>query len=182
MENKISFKEFKPAIFFILKFLGVYLVGSVFYGFFITHYEPRPDPVTVWVTEQVSGILNRIDPPVTTFIDMVKPTVKVMQKVSVLSVFEGCNGLNVVIVFLAFLVAYGPLNKKLLWFIPLGILMIHISNLFRIGILFFVSKNYPHQLYFLHKYFFTAFIYVVVFALWFWWVRIAQRKQHVKQV
>jgi hypothetical protein len=29
----------------------------------------------------------------------------------------------------------------------------------------------PRYLYFTHKYFFTAILYVVVFVLWIWWVR-----------
>jgi exosortase family protein XrtF len=178
MAQRFSWKEFRPAIFFILKFLAVYLVGNIFYGLFITHFKSAPDPVTVWVTNQVGDILNLITPPVTTLAHSTKPTVLIVQNKPVISVYEGCNGLNVVIVFLAFLVAYGPMTRKLLWFIPVGILVIHVSNLLRVGLLFFVSKNYPHQLYFLHKYFFTAFIYVVVFALWFCWIRISHPKEH----
>jgi exosortase family protein XrtF len=182
MGNKSEWKEFKPAIFFILKFLGVYMVGNIFYGIFITHFEPHPDPITVWVTQQVADILNLISPPVTALAHPSKPTVWVLQKVAIISVFEGCNGLNVLVVFFAFVFAFGPVSRKLIWFLPLGIVLIHVSNLFRIGLLFFVSRNFPHHLYFLHKYFFTAFIYAVVFALWFYWIQISKRKEHAKEI
>jgi exosortase family protein XrtF len=86
-------------------------------------------------------------------------------------VYEGCNGLNVMIIFVAFLVAFGPIGRTLAWFIPLGLFIIHLVNLARIGLLFWVSLYMPKYMYFTHKYFFTAILYVVVFVLWIWWVR-----------
>ena len=92
------------------------------------------------------------------------------------SVFEGCNSLNVIIVMLAFLVAYQGRAKYYLWFIPLSIVVIYIANLIRIDALVFVSVYLPDYMYFTHKYFFTAFIYAVVFLLWFWWVKLSSRQ------
>ena len=88
----------------------------------------------------------------------------------IVSVYEGCNGLNVAIVFLAFLLAFGPYEKKLVWYAVLGLLILHLSNLLRIVLLFVVSIQMPHFLYFTHKYLFTAFIYFFVFLLWLGWV------------
>jgi exosortase family protein XrtF len=176
MSNKeFSIKEFKPAIFFVVKFLALYLIGNLLYGFFITAYEPVADPVTEWVTHQTAAILNLFDAPVVSYAKSDKPTVIIKHIKPVLGVFEGCNGVNVMIVFLSFVLAFGPMNKKLAWFLPAGLLLIHISNLFRISLLFFVSIDYPQQLYFFHKYFLTAFMYGVVFALWFFWLRINKR-------
>jgi exosortase family protein XrtF len=176
VSKKFSWKEFKPTILFVVKFLGIYLIGNLLYGLFITSFHPAPDPVTDWVTHQTASILNLIDPPVFSYAKTDKPMVIIKHLKPIVGVFEGCNGLNVVIVFLAFLLAFGPLNNKLIWFIPLGILIIHLSNLFRIGLLFFVSRDYPHQLYFFHKYLLTAFIYGVVFVLWFVWLRMNKLK------
>ena len=75
------------------------------------------------------------------------------------------------IIFVAFLFAFGPVNKSLFWFIPLGLLVIHLVNLSRITLLFWVSIYMTDYMYFMHKYFFTAILYVVVFVLWVYWVR-----------
>ena len=75
------------------------------------------------------------------------------------------------IIFLAFLFAFGPVNRALLWFAPAGLLILHAMNLARIVLLFWVSLYLPKFMYFTHKYFFTAILYVVVFVLWVWWVR-----------
>jgi exosortase family protein XrtF len=176
MSNKeFSLKEFRPAILFVVKFLALYLIGNLLYGFCITAYEPVADPITEWVTRQTASILNIFDAPVIAYSKSDKPMVIIKHIRPVIGVFEGCNGVNVMIVFLSFVLAFGPLNKKLTWFIPTGLLLIHICNLFRIGLLFFISKGYPQQLYFFHKYFLTAFMYGVVFALWFAWLRINKR-------
>jgi exosortase/archaeosortase family protein len=75
------------------------------------------------------------------------------------------------IIFVAFLVAFGPMRKALLWFIPVGLLIIHGINLARIALLFWVSLYMPDFMYFTHKYLFTAILYVVVFLLWIGWVK-----------
>lgn len=165
------FQEFKPAILFLVKFIALYLIGNLVYGLYITAYSPFPDPVTMWVTEQSSTILHVFGYDTQTSIQIGKPNVLVsLDGKSIIAVFEGCNGLNVMIIFVAFIVSFGPLSKKTLWFIPLGLVAIHVFNLFRIIILFFIALSYPDYLYFLHKYFFTAFLYLVVFVFWYVWV------------
>ena len=74
------------------------------------------------------------------------------------------------IVFVAFLVAFGGQRKKLSWFLPAGMVIIHLSNIARIALLYFVAVGYQHYFYYVHKYVFTAAIYVIVFLLWVIWV------------
>jgi exosortase family protein XrtF len=168
----MSLKEFKPTILFLTKFLGIYLIGNFLYGLYITSYEPKPDPVTHVVTVPTAGIINACGYPVETRDRAAKPTTDIVYLGSnILSVYEGCNGINTMIIFLAFLFAFGPISKPLWWFAPLGVLIIHLMNLGRISLLFFVTEYMPRAMYFTHKYFFTAILYVVIFVLWVWWVR-----------
>ena len=51
-------KEFKPALLFLLKFLGMYVILSIFYGIYVESFGTNPDLVTIWVSEQTSGILQ----------------------------------------------------------------------------------------------------------------------------
>jgi len=171
MKN-VSIKEFKPTILFLVKFIGIYLVANLLYGFYVTAYEPAPDPATRVVSGQTAIALSACGWPTITRDNDRKPTTElVYDDNSVIAVYEGCNGLNVMIIFVAFLIAFGPLVKNLLWFIPLGIGILHGVNLARIGLLFWVSLYLPDFMYFTHKYFFTAILYVVVFVLWIAWVR-----------
>jgi exosortase family protein XrtF len=169
--TEFSIKEFRPTIMFLVKFLGIYLVGNLLYGFYVTAYSPAPDPLTRNVTVQTATALRLTGHEVEIEDHPVKATVMILDDgKSVVSVFEGCNGLNTAIIFIAFLFAFGPVSRQLIWFIPLGLLVLHVTNLLRIGGLFLIASYLPDFLYFTHKYLFTAVIYAVVFALWVWWV------------
>lgn len=171
-KQPFNWREFKPTILFLVKFLGLYIVSNLIYGWYVTAWSPNPDPVTHWVSDQSAMVIrfmgydaksvDREDKATTLIISENKP---------ILSVYEGCNGINSTIVFLAFLLAFGPYKKALTWFSILGILILHASNLIRIVLLFFISIHWPNYLYITHKYLFTASIYLVAFALWVWWVR-----------
>ena len=164
-------KEFKPTIFFLLKFIGFYLATNFLYGLYVESYAPQADPVTHWVTDQTSACLNVIGQHTTIQPENGGQNVLLMEGMrEVLAVFEGCNGINVFIVFAAFVVSFGRPGRKALWFVPVGIVIIHFSNIGRIGLLYFVTEHMPGFMYFAHKYLFTAVIYLVVFILWYLWV------------
>jgi exosortase family protein XrtF len=176
-----TIREFLPTIIFLAKFLGIYLVASLLYGAFVTSFEPGPDPATRAVAQQTSTALVVCGWEASAHDNARKPTSEVAyRKRDILSIYEGCNGINVMVIFVAFLLAFGPMNRKLLWYIPLGLIAIHVSNLLRITILFWVSLYEPDFMYFLHKYFFTAALYVVTFILWVIWVRMYMRTSVVK--
>ena len=89
---------------------------------------------------------------------------------SMMWVNSGCSGLKQMIQFaLLMLIFPGPWIKKL-WFIPLGILVMHITNIFRIVGMAVVVDNWPQYGDFSHDYIFRPFFYLVIFLLWVWWV------------
>ena len=169
--KKFNWNEFKPATIFLAKFVGLYISLNLLYGIFVSAYRPAADPITRWVTENTRAVLSIFnhDAEIIHQANRATSTIRFSGH-AIVSVYEGCNGVNVVVIFLAFLFAFGPYRRQLLWFIPVGIAFIHLFNLIRIGGLFFITLYKPDWTYFLHKYLFTAFIYLIVFALWFWWV------------
>ena len=174
----VQLAEFKPTIFFLVKFIGLYLVANLLYGYYITSFEPKPDPVTRVVAEQTAFVLRIYGEEVVIFDSPRKPTTSLVNEGrGIIAVFEGCNGLNTIIIFMAFLFAFGPMSRNVLWFMPLGIVIIHLVNLLRVGMLFFVSKYMHEYLYFTHKYLFTAILYFVIFALWIIWVKYYSNKK-----
>jgi exosortase family protein XrtF len=170
-------REFKPALRFVFLFLSIYLVGNTFYSLFIGTYHPSPDPFIRLVAKHTSFFLNEINQSVTLTDNPRLPTIFLMnQNVIMLDIYEGCNGVNVAIVFVAFIAAFGGSWRKMLWFLPLGTLIIHLANIARIVLLYFVYLGDRRYFYFLHKYVFTAAIYFIVVVLWFCWVNIIKRK------
>jgi exosortase family protein XrtF len=167
-----SLAEFRPTIFFLLRFIGLYVVINMLYGFYITARHPQPDAVTSLVSHQTAAILRLTGLSVEAHDQYRKPiTTLEYEDRAVLAVYEGCNGINTMLIFAVFVVAFGPWRKPMAWFIPVGILIIHGMNLLRISLLFFVSRFLPDAMYFVHKYLFTAFLYAVIFGLWLIWIR-----------
>jgi len=98
-----------------------------------------------------------------------------------ISIGEGCTGLKQFIqVFLLFLIYPGPWKHKL-WFIPAGIIIIHITNITRITLLALsMNLNLPH-IHFIHNQILRIFFYIVIFAMWYFWAeKICKKKPEEK--
>jgi exosortase family protein XrtF len=167
----MKLSELRPSLLFLGKFIGFYLVISFLYGWWVTSYVPRPDPATQWAARQSAAILRGLGYPVTTTPHVSSPAERMLlDNHSILSVYEGCNGINVWIIFAGFMLALNRPGARLAWFVAAGSGLIHVLNLGRLLALFFVSLKYPEALYFVHKYLFTALLYGAVFAMWYFWI------------
>jgi exosortase family protein XrtF len=164
-------KEYKDALIFLLKYLLVYVSLNSLYALYIDHYKPDADPITLGVTRQVTFLLSLTDSEITHEVVDTSVNVPILKgKRTVIEVYEGCNSINVIIVFVAFLIAFkGPL-KATLKYLVIGVALIYVVNLLRVIALYWVALYIPDTLYFFHKFFFTGIIYLVVFAFWYFWI------------
>ena len=81
-----------------------------------------------------------------------------------------CSGLKQFYQWTVLMVLFpGPWKKKL-WYIPLGLLVIHIVNIFRIVDLSVIVVHWPQYWDFIHEWLLRPFFYVVIFAMWVLWV------------
>ncbi|HIC33049.1 MAG TPA: exosortase family protein XrtF [Flavobacteriaceae bacterium] len=85
-------------------------------------------------------------------------------------VIEGCNGTSVIILFIAFVVAFAGRAKTTFFYILSGSVLIYTVNLFRIVILVIGLYHYPWRKEILHSVIFPGMIYGMVFLLWMFWV------------
>lgn len=87
-----------------------------------------------------------------------------------IAVNESCSGLKqfyqIIVLFLIF---PGPWKHKA-WFIPMSIIIMHITNIFRIIFLGIILLWKPEHWHFIHDWIMRPFFYVVIFMLWVWWV------------
>ena len=99
----------------------------------------------------------------------------IADSVGLLQVGAPCDGLVLFALFAVFIAAFpGPKRRKL-WFIPLGVLLIHLANLIRVVSLVIIQYNRPQSLKFNHDYTWTILIYGFIFWLWYLWaVRFSQ--------
>lgn len=188
-------KDFKPTILFLVKFFAIYGIFSLAYGKYISHYDslenPKTDPITTLVafsctnTSTVFGYqpliiqndhLNTKSKSEQTF-----DSIWLSGKYAI-SIEEGCNGINIMILFVAFIIAFGGKMVNTLLFIPFGILFIHASNIARLMLLSLINVKFEGQsFHFFHKFGFTAIIYLSILFLWFLWVKkYSGRKKRVE--
>lgn len=83
---------------------------------------------------------------------------------------SNCNAITLFGLFAVFIIAYPGHQKSKLWFIPAGILAIHILNIFRVIALMFINYRASEYLDFNHTYTFTFIVYAFIFLLWMIWI------------
>ncbi len=172
MENYII--QYKPFLLFLGKFFLSYLLLTFVYQSYLNQFESKQmevDAITVAVANQTVTVLSWFDSQSYTMPHLHEPSVKMFYKNKYISrIIEGCNAVSVIILFIAFVVAFSGKLKNTLLFILFGTVLIYVLNIFRIAILCMAMYSFPEYQDFLHGVVFPLFIYGVVFILWVIWV------------
>ncbi len=93
----------------------------------------------------------------------------IANSVGMLEIGAPCDGLVLFALFAVFVLAFpGPWRRKA-WFIPAGIVAIHLANLLRVLSLVIINFYRPEALTFNHDYTWTVLIYGFIFWLWSLW-------------
>jgi len=99
------------------------------------------------------------------------------QNNGVVYVNSSCSGLKQFYQWVFLILLFpGPWKHKL-WFIPMGLIIIHIVNIFRIVGMTYVTINMSQHWDYIHDWIMRPFFYIVMFLLWVWW----NEKFHLKQ-
>lgn len=83
---------------------------------------------------------------------------------------SNCNAITLFSLFAVFIIAYPGNQKNKLWYIPAGIIAIHVLNILRVVGLAMIANSYPEYLNFNHTFTFTFLVYAFIFLLWIIWV------------
>ncbi len=129
------------------------------------------DTFTQIVASQTQTVLSWFDSQSHIAPNLKEPSIKVIyHNKYVIRIIEGCNALSVIILFIAFLIAFTGKLKNTLLFAFLGSLLIHLLNIARIVLLAITLYHFPSSEHILHGVVFPLIIYGVVFLLWVIWV------------
>ena len=162
-ENKI--------LFFFIKAFGLYLFWYILYDLWL-HPNSNIDNIVAenlafWSSLVIKAIgFLPID---THAVSTENVTVIGIDGTHGLWVGDPCNGITLFALFVGFIIAYPGKIVNKLWFIPLGMIAIHILNILRIVGLSLVVYYAPESLAFNHTYTFTIIVYSFVFSLWILW-------------
>jgi exosortase family protein XrtF len=168
-------KKNRPFFIFLLKFGISYLLLSGLYTLYLKQFDEfnnEPDGVTTVVAHQSRDLAIFFGEDAA-----IKPHDKeasyrfFIKGKSIARIVEGCNAVSVMILFVAFIVAFSSAFKRTAIYIVAGILVLHILNVVRVALLCLGYYYYPQYKQLLHDIVFPLFIYGVVFILWVLWVQ-----------
>ena len=86
-----------------------------------------------------------------------------------IKIIWGCNGLKQMYIFLCIIAFYSGSWRHKLWYIPAGIIAVHLFNLFRLTAIAAAVKDHPQYFDFLHTYLFKYLFYGIIFLMWALW-------------
>ena len=172
--------KYKTVIRFVGLFISTYLLLVVVYAVYLNLSKNGsffPDYITNLVAKQSAAVLNSFGyDPYLYPAEFVEGMLLALDTKFTVNIVEGCNSVSVIILFIAFIIAFAQKFKKTLLFLLAGAVLIYIVNVLRIAILTVAIYKYPEYENLLHSVVFPGIIYGFVFMLWVVWVRMLNPK------
>lgn len=169
------FKKYKLSIIFLMRFAFVFIPLMLSYEYYLDSFESDviqdSDSMTYEVAAQSSNLAEILGFNSFIYQHAEESSVKfILDNTYRIKIVEGCNGLSVIILFVAFIIAFGGRIIDQTIFIVSGVLWIHLSNVARITFLAYIYTYHYDYANFFHDYVFPSIIYGMTFLLWVVWV------------
>ncbi|MGB0892126.1 MAG: exosortase family protein XrtF [Flavobacteriaceae bacterium] len=169
-------KKHKNIILFLLKFFITYFVLFAIYSIYLQRTQKKENvfqcsPLTKSVAHQTVDVLTFFGYNADLRQHKEEMSVKLLiDNVYIARVIEGCNSMSIIILFIAFIVAFAGSLKATVLYALFGSLFIYLINILRIAFLTVMLHKYPNLQEFLHNLVFPSIIYGATFLLWVIWV------------
>ena len=178
-----------PIRLFLGKALLFFIVWKLVYGLFLSDSRILDRPLTTHVGEASVLVLNNLGDmsgftskkEISTYIEedeLVKGEASQIYHNNrlVLYIADVCNGLELMILYIGFIICMPSKFWRKALYIIIGIILIDIINIFRCTGLIYL-REYFHQYFdFAHHYLFKATVYTATFLMWMFY----SRKIHLK--
>lgn len=168
MKNKAL--NTSPLIQFLFKFMGLLLLWEVLYSFWLEPNGKIDFYLTKFVSDSSVWVLNLFGYNISSFQGVGQTQIFFLDNIRVLLVAHPCNGLMLLVLFIAFLICFSGNFWVKLISVLIGCCGIFVINIVRIVLLTLIKLYYPAYLDFSHKWLFTVIVYAFVFSLWILWV------------
>jgi len=169
-------KKYKNIIIFLVKFFVTYFLLVAIYNGYLQKSQQKEDvyqtsSITTAVANQTVRVLTAFGYNVESTQHDKEMSVKlIIEGKYVARVIEGCNSISLIILFVAFIVAFSGAIKATFLFSVFGSILIYVINVLRIAFLIVMIHKFPSKIAVLHDLVFPAIIYGLIFLLWVLWV------------
>ncbi len=156
---------------FIIKVALVYCTwrllkysGETYPGFLWGGWSAFYDLMGSLLTKTDSLILRLIDVP-----HIMKHRLIIIEGTRGIYFADLCLGIAPMFIFSGIILSVGNNWRNRLWFIPLGLILIYIINVFRLLALLLLQKKSNELFDFAHDYLYVTITYSLIFLLVVWW-------------
>ena len=166
----------RNTVLFLIRFFVTYFILFGTYSFYLNKTQQKEgvfscSPITKAVANQTKTLLSVFDYNVEILQHTEEMSMKVILNNTYVSrVIEGCNSISIIILFIAFIVAFRGGIKETIIFGVIGSIIIYGVNIVRISFLTAMIYEYQHYQDVLHNIVFPLIIYGTTFLLWIVWV------------
>jgi exosortase/archaeosortase family protein len=87
-----------------------------------------------------------------------------------IGVYAGCSGFKQIAQFMLLILFFPGSWTNKTWFIPAGMLVVYLTNIFRLVVVSLLLNYHPSYAHFAHDYILRSLFYVVIFILWLLWI------------
>ena len=172
-----NLKKNKLILIFLVKFFATYFLLFGIYSFYLKKSQQKEEgafktaSITTLVADQSIVILRFFNFDVRKEQHQEELSIKlIIDDIYTARVIEGCNSISIIILFIAFIIAFSGTAKATALYVLFGSFLIYTINLLRIAFLTVMIYKYPDYQEFLHGIVFPAIIYGITFLLWVIWV------------
>jgi exosortase family protein XrtF len=162
-----------PLLRFFLSYAVLFFIYSLYEKYSVTVGSVfDTDPITKVVARQASTVIR--------FFGYESHVIQSKYSLSmdlyidesfVARVIEGCNAVSIMILFVAFMIAFAQKFKITALYTIFGLFVLHVVNITRIATLAIGIYEMPENSAFLHDIVFPAVIYGVTMTLWLVWIK-----------
>ncbi|APD07873.1 hypothetical protein UJ101_02373 [Flavobacteriaceae bacterium UJ101] len=171
-------KEYRPLIFFLVKFFITYFVVTLSYDFYLKETQiinegsSKTDPYTKEVAIEASNLYNLMygesyveqndnHPYMDFFVEGRKAA----------RINEGCNAISVMIIMISFIIAFGRKVIPTVLYTIFSLFFVHIVNILRISILSDIFFKHSEYAKLAHDALFPGIIYGAVILICVVWIK-----------
>ncbi len=161
-------------------FIKLFLLFSIWFVCYTIILRPKriiDRPLTNLITISSANLINFFSPstPPITWIEATEEEDGRNQLVQngkkVLGVWDVCNGIDLMFIYIGIIILLPYFAKRKLIFIACGIIAITVANIIRVSALYFISVYQRNAFDFSHHYLFTILMYILIFYGWLLFVK-----------
>lgn len=162
---------------FIANAFIIFIAWKLFYHILLQPTRILDNPLTDFTTSTTVQLYNSFHNEVNLYFlqntQSNRGTTIMQGNKKIIGIDDGCNALELMVIYLAFLLCL-PINKfnKLVAFILSGFLLIFLLNITRCFLLIYINFEYPRLMGFAHHYFFNTVVYIGIFFMWVRYLKI----------